>query len=574
MVEECFPVKTRRISKNDAPWFNNLTRRHVNKKMRIYKKEGKTERYRLASIKCQEVISEAKKVFVDNIIDKCKKAKNSRGYYKAVKMLNSKEAPIVWHICTMFPGKDENEIAEIVAAFFNAISQEFPPLPNPSRPWNRDMPEIIPIHEIASRLKHFKKPKSQVMGDISPTLVTQFSDILAIPLHFIFNQTLNSLSWPDLWKSETVHVIPKNNSPSCLSELRNLSCTPLYSKVLESFVLDKLKSEVTLSKKQYGGVKGTSTDHFLVDTWNDILTSIETPETAVNLISVDFAKAFNRMHHERCLESLIDLGADIETVDWVASFLHGRHMSVKIGTSFSVPRTVPGGSPQGSILGNFLFCATTDKFTDVTGEEEERNISDNSSSSEDDNSPVPRNYSQPDQDIRSGGLSDTTLSSSEDDSIEFFRVKNRYYFDSTESEPEIDEEMIRLEYSINPKPLSTYVYIDDFNSIETVRLKNMPSHITTRKCHLKVRALKSERLFRRVNELASEIGMQVNTNKTQMLCIHPCIHNEVNTYIEDSGQTVESTEELKILGFFFDKYPSANYHITKVISKFYSKLWT
>ena len=38
-------------------------------------------------------------------------------------------------------------------------------------------------------------------------------------------------------------------------------------------------------------------------------------------------------------------------------------MSVKIGKTQSVPRTVPGGSPQGSILGNYLFCATTDKLT-------------------------------------------------------------------------------------------------------------------------------------------------------------------------------------------------------------------
>ena len=114
----------------------------------------------------------------------------------------------------------------------------------------------------------------------------------------------------------------------------------------------------------------------------------------------------------------------------------------------------------------------------------------------------------------------------------------------------MDEELVHLEYFTNSKPLSTYVYIDDFNSIETIRLRNMPSHITTNKCQLKIRAQKSERLFKQVNELAGEIGMQVNTNKTQMLCLHPCIHNEVNTYIKDNDQTVESSEELKILGFF------------------------
>ena len=34
-------------------------------------------------------------------------------------------------------------------------------------------------------------------------------------------------------------------------------------------------------------------------------------------------------------------------------------MSVKISDSNSKPRRAPGGSPQGSILANFLVCATT-----------------------------------------------------------------------------------------------------------------------------------------------------------------------------------------------------------------------
>ena len=41
-------------------------------------------------------------------------------------------------------------------------------------------------------------------------------------------------------------------------------------------------------------------------------------------------------------------------------------MRVKIGNIYSMPMTVPGGSPQGSILGNFLFCATTDEYNKIS----------------------------------------------------------------------------------------------------------------------------------------------------------------------------------------------------------------
>ena len=121
----------------------------------------------------------------------------------------------------------------------NKISQEYSPIPDPSTDEPKlEWPTVIEPYKIAARLRTFKKPKSQVPGDINPILVDKFHDLLAIPLAHIINQSLGSRSWPALWKSETVHVIPKNSAPTGLSELRNLSCMPLFSKLMESFVLD------------------------------------------------------------------------------------------------------------------------------------------------------------------------------------------------------------------------------------------------------------------------------------------------------------------------------------------------
>ena len=148
-------------------------------------------------------------------------------YYNAVNLFKTKETAAIWDICNMYPGVSPSEIAEIVATFFNKISLEYQPLPNPGRPCPVEPVQYILPHEVSARLRSFKKPRSQVSGDINPDLVTKFHDILAVPLTYIFNMTLNTLVWPDLWKAETVTVIPKNNSPADLSELRNLSCTCL-----------------------------------------------------------------------------------------------------------------------------------------------------------------------------------------------------------------------------------------------------------------------------------------------------------------------------------------------------------
>ena len=80
-------------------------------------------------------------------------------------------------------------------------------MPNPKK--SAIVEKHLEEYEVAARLRSIKKPKSQVKGDINPSLVTEFSDILAIPLTFVYNQTLSTLEWPMLWKSETVTAIPK-----------------------------------------------------------------------------------------------------------------------------------------------------------------------------------------------------------------------------------------------------------------------------------------------------------------------------------------------------------------------------
>ena len=407
------------------------------------------------------------------------------------------------------------------------------------------------------------------------------------------------MAWPALWKKETVIAISKNSSPANLSELRNLSCTPLFSKILESFVLDRIKGEIELSSRQFGGIKGCGTDHFLLETWDAIIKALEDGDTAANLLSVDFEKAFNRMDHRECLFALSELGASETTTDWVASFLYGRNMTVRIKSSYSAPRPVPGGSPQGSILGNLLFCATTNKFADIDVERDGVVVTDSSSDSSDTEQFYEANESiSSDSSTEFFDATDAVSSTplvrgqfatfrpprcllnlsgeyqSDEEEFDFFRVRRRHSFDtSTEDEPSIS---FQVPNTICHVPVKTMVYIDDYNSIEKIRILEAESHISTRKRILNVLAQKSERVFAGVQSLADSIKMRVNSKKTQMLCIHANHCNIVNSYIKTSnqGQKIESGKSLKILDFNFNSEPNAVFHVLGVIDKLYGKLWT
>ena len=274
------------------------------------------------------------KEFFEKVKSDALEKNNTKGYHKVVKSFSSKEKPKPFDVRTLMPGKSDAERCEEVAEYFIRVSDEFVPLLAPVRCSEERVPPEL--HKIASRLRHMKKPRSQVRGDIPPELATEYADILAIPLGYIFGQVYKDLSWPEMWKQETVTVIPKNSAPASLAEMRNLSCTPLFSKLLESFILDDIKEQTSLSCDQYGGLKGSGPDHFLAVTWHEILASLDAEDGAAStLTSIDFAKAFNRMCHHAYLEALATHGTSPATLSLVSAFLCERKMSVRIGDELS-----------------------------------------------------------------------------------------------------------------------------------------------------------------------------------------------------------------------------------------------
>ena len=319
--------------------------------------------------------------------------------------------------------------------------------------------------------------------------------------------------------------------------------------------------------------------------------SLEDHRAASTILSIDFEKAFNRMGHEACLEAITSLGAESGTVGLIHAFLEGRTMSVRVGDSMSAAKAVPGGSPQGSILGNDLFCATTDGVTkdieytgpasttfeelatdgDVTVPEEaergevlpvgqvlEANLSNNTRTSEE----LETNYN------------DSAL----DESINFHRVQQRYEFDS-DSDADVTWTQHQIDRAIGIPPSWTdkcpglFIYIDDANSVEKVRVPGSVVTISQNRQLTSVHAWKSEEVMNTVTVRAERIGMKVNQAKTQLLCISASNSSDISSYIKHGNQKIVSGQELKILGFKFSTQPTVKLHVSYMLEKARKKLW-
>ena len=567
IVDDIFPLKEHKVRTCDKPWVTKRIKRLLRRKKRAFKRRGKDDYYRRKRDIAEDEIRLNRERFFDGVKSRMMTTKNPKEYYRAVKHLVSEEAPRKWSVLGMFPNQTQEEVAEKAADFFNQISLEFVPIPHPVR---RDISHLAPsTREIIDKIRKMKKPNSQVHGDIDKRLVTRYAPMLAVPLRHIFCSVFRETSWPKAWKNETVTLLPKKRAPENLSELRNISCTPFFSKVLESFLLDSLRKDITLSDRQYGGKKGQGVDHMLIEIWEEIHAGLEDPNAAVNLMAVDFQKAFNRMDHGACLNALARLGGKEEQISLVASFLHDRKMSVKINDYLSLPRAVPGGAPQGSILACFLFCATIQGLLHA----------DSLLPPE----PPDNTNSRPPSPIL---LEDSTGSSTDDtgsgddmnetDSIAFFRWFKPRVINDTEVSRLFDQQEIddALENGWQVQKPVIKGYIDDFNVVEKINEKDAITHITTNRTRAMIHAPSSESVFVKLEEQADEINMKINPTKTQILCISSAITKTSNSYINYNGDRIRGAESLKILGFNFNQKPTIALHVNIMLQKVRQKLWS
>jgi Reverse transcriptase (RNA-dependent DNA polymerase)/Endonuclease-reverse transcriptase len=351
-----------------SPWINKLTVRMLHKRDDLYRtwKTNQTDenwdKYRVAR---NTVKIETRRAH-DQYIWKLGEG-NGKNLWRYIHSKNGSAAPRHF----LIDGSNEDNSQKIAESFAGNFNQHYTLPTNsssdlcpPNFPRAHQSPTLkqIDIHPylVIHAIKRLRPNGATGPDNIPCRILHECAKEIAPSLCHLFQTSMTLGTMPIDWKRANVVPVFKSGDRSNTSNYRPISLTSVVGKIMERVVnnqvLQHLHSIKAINTNQHGFLPRRSCVTMLTGAIDDWQHALDAEAGAhVDVISLDWAKAFDRVPHKRLLAKLKRYNISGHVYEWISSFLYGRSMRVVYDGAVSSDYNVLSGVPQGSVLGPLLF---------------------------------------------------------------------------------------------------------------------------------------------------------------------------------------------------------------------------
>ena len=372
ITDECIPQKRCKDTKRQPPWMTSDLKLLIRKKRLLWKRykanssDAAFLEFKKTEKSLKKSISNAKRNFEKRIAKNSKQ--NPKAFYAYIGNKRSNRTGVG-------PLQDDHGNvetddavqAEMFNKYFASVFEKENDMSHYPIEQHNDVPllQTVEITEllVKEEIKKLKQHCTPGPDGIANAVLLEACDELARPLTILFKKSLEQSVVPEDWKMANVTPIHKAGNKKLASNYRPISLTSSVCKILEtilkSLIMSHLVNNNLINSSQHGFMTKKSCLTNLLHSMEEV-TKVLDEGDSVDVLYLDFAKAFDKVQHQRLLLKMQSHNISGQIYEWIKAWLSNRKQRVVLNGKQSSWLSVPCSVCQGTVLGPILFIIFID----------------------------------------------------------------------------------------------------------------------------------------------------------------------------------------------------------------------